>query len=137
MNQNFKEFIINFIMGGGLIAGCGLISQIYSSSLSGMVYSSLPLGMIYLHVYIFLKDGRAESSKYALFSIIGGVLWVAIAYLIYKFNYLPLYINALLSTSLYIIFAVITFSFFDKKINVKKNLNIQNIEKFSLICLND
>ena len=68
MNEYLREFIINFLIGGGLIAGCGLISQLYDGGLSGMVYSSLPIGLLYLHIYIFMKSGRAESTKYALFS---------------------------------------------------------------------
>jgi membrane protein DedA with SNARE-associated domain len=69
-----------------------------------------------------LKDGRAESTKYALFSIIGGVLWVVIAYFIYFFNNLPLHMNALISTGLYILLAVITYSFFDKQLELDKRV---------------
>ena len=122
MNEYLREFIINFLIGGGLIAGCGLISQLYDGGLSGMVYSSIPIGLLYLHIYIFMKSGRAESTKYALFSIIGGVLWVIIAYFIYFFNNLPLHVNAIISTALYLILAVITYSFFDRQLELDKRV---------------
>ncbi len=117
MNQTFRDFLFNFLIGGGLIAGCGLISQVFSGSLSGMIYSSIPLGLFYLYVYIFLKSGKKESGKYALFSIIGGIIWVLTAVLIYYLNDLQLRTNMLISTIAYFLVAYITFVFFDKKIN--------------------
>jgi len=117
MNINFRDFIINFLMGGGLIAGCGLVSQVYSSSLSGMLYSSIPLGLIYLYLFILFKNGRKESEKYALFSIIGGIIWVLIAVLLYYFNHLSVPLNILLSMIIYSILLFTTFYFFNNKIN--------------------
>ena len=117
MDHAFREFIFNFLIGGGLIAGCGLVSQIFSGSLSGMIYSSIPIGLYYLYIYVFIKSGRKESGKYALFSIIGGIIWVLMAVLLYYLNYLPLKTNLLLSSVIYFIIAYITFKFFDKIIN--------------------
>ena len=117
MNINFRDFIINFLMGGGLIAGCGLISQIYSSSLSGMIYSSIPLGLIYLYLFILFKKGRKESGKYALFSIIGGIIWVFIAVLLYYFNNFSVPLNMFLSILIYTILVVVVFYIFNNRLN--------------------
>ena len=117
MNQIFRDFLFNFLIGGGVIAGCGLVSQIFSGSLSGMIYSSIPLGMFYLYIYIFLRSDKKESEKYALFSIIGGIIWVLIAVILFYLNSLPLKATIFLSSIIYFVVAYITFTFFDKIIN--------------------
>ena len=44
-----KEFIVNFLAGGTLIAVCGYISKYYSVYLSGFLYGSLPFAAYYLY----------------------------------------------------------------------------------------
>ena len=117
MNNVVKEAIINFIMGGLLIAICGYIAEKYSSSLSGMIYSSIPMGLLYLYIYIYLKQNKNETKKYAFFSIIGGILWVLIAVVLYYLVELPLILTVTFTIIFYLIFSVILFKFFNNKIN--------------------
>ena len=49
--KHLKGLLFNFVVGGSLIAASGFISDVYSSSLSGIFYGSMPGFnlLIYLH----------------------------------------------------------------------------------------
>ena len=117
--KHLKGLIFNFIVGGALIAGSGLIADIYSSRISGMFYSSIPAGLIYLYIYIQLNQNKKESKDYALFSIIGGIVWVLMAIILWIFNDKHLLVNLLITSVAYIILI-----FFAYKVTNKINTNL-------------
>ncbi len=116
--KHLKGFLINFIVGGALIAGSGLIADIYSSGVSGMFYSSIPAGLIYLYIYIQLNQNKKESKEYALYSIIGGIVWVLMAIMLWVFNEKHLLLNLLITAFSYIILVFFAYKV-TKKVNSK------------------
>ena len=116
--KHLKSLIFNFIVGGALIAGSGLIADIYSSSISGMFYSSIPAGLIYLYIYIQLNQNKKESRDYALFSIIGGIIWVLMAVMLWVFNEKHLLVNLLITIISYVILVIFAYKV-TKKVNSK------------------
>lgn len=109
MNTNTQHFILNFICGGLLIAISGVISDAYSSKLSGMFYASFPLGLFYLYLYVYLKKNKDETKKFALYSIIGGIIWTLIAVALYLMNKEKIGFNLIISSILYISLIIASF----------------------------
>ena len=114
MNTNTQHFILNFICGGLLIAISGIISDIYSSKLSGMFYASFPLGLFYLYLYVYLKKNKDETKKFALYSIIGGIIWTIIAISLYLMNKEKIVFNLIISSLLYVSLIVASFLSLDQ-----------------------
>ena len=112
--KHLKGLIFNFIVGGALIAGSGLIADIYSSRISGMFYSSIPAGLIYLYIYIQLNQNKKESKNYALFSIIGGIVWVLMAVMLWVFNEKHLLVNLLITMISYVILVIFAYKVTEK-----------------------
>ena len=117
--KHLKGLLMNFIVGGALIAGSGLIADVYSSRISGMFYSSIPAGLIYLYIYIQLNQNKKESKDYALFSVIGGIIWVFMAIMLWAFNEKNLLINLLITSVAYLILVMFAY-----KVTVKFNKNL-------------
>tara|TARA_A100001015_G_scaffold299286_1_gene383154 strand:- start:836 stop:1273 length:438 start_codon:yes stop_codon:yes gene_type:complete len=119
--KHLKGLLFNFVVGGSLIAASGFISDVYSSSLSGIFYGSMPLGLIYLYIYIQLNKNNNESKEYALFSIIGGLIWVIIAVMLWSFNRKNLLINLLITTVVYVLLVIVCY-----KLTKKFSKNLKN-----------
>lgn len=85
-----KEFIVNFLAGGTLIAVCGYISKYYSVYLSGFLYGSLPFAAYYLYFYaVYINKGRKKDGiEFINGCISGGALWILFIALLYPFHHL-------------------------------------------------
>ena len=70
----------------------------------------MPLGLIYLYIYIQLNKNNNESKEYALFSIIGGLIWVIIAVMLWSFNRQNLLINLLITAVVYVLLVIVCYN---------------------------
>ena len=75
-----NNFLVNFIVGGLLIATSGLLSDIHSTYFAGLLYGSLPLGAFYLYWYS-LKNKNPIDFIHG--SVLGGIVWVLMVAMLY------------------------------------------------------
>lgn len=82
-----REFVLNFIFGGLMIAVCGHIGKRYSNYASGILYGSVPLGAYYLYFYFTEVVGQKNGYEYIKGCIYGGILWLVFVVLLYPVHY--------------------------------------------------
>ena len=75
-----NRFLTNFVLGGFLIAVAGWLANIRESSFfAGLIYGSLPIGLFYLYWQLAASQRRSFVDG----SMVGGLVWVAIASCLY------------------------------------------------------
>jgi hypothetical protein len=83
-----QKFFINMLIGGFFIALAGFTTEIFSSTLGGVLYGSLPIGAFYLYIFVYLNNihktnVRIESLNFINGSVLGGIIWVILVCLLY------------------------------------------------------
>jgi hypothetical protein len=68
-----NNFLLNFLVGGLLIASSGYLSDTHSTYYAGLMYGSLPLGAFYLYWYSLKNKNPLD---FINGSILGGIVWV-------------------------------------------------------------
>lgn len=75
-----NRFLTNFVLGGFLIAVAGWLATIRESSFfAGFIYGSLPIGLFYLYWQLAASQRRSFVDG----SMLGGLVWVAMASCLY------------------------------------------------------
>ena len=54
-----REFLVDFVLGGLIIAVSGYFIRISNSKVGGFIYGALPIGFVYLYVLTYYVDGLA------------------------------------------------------------------------------
>jgi len=83
-----QKFFLNMLIGGFFVALAGFITEIFSTTLGGVFYGSLPIGAFYLYLFVYLNNMykpnvRVKGLNFINGSVFGGILWVIMVCCLY------------------------------------------------------
>ena len=58
-STRLREFLVDFVLGGLIIAVSGYFIRVSNSRVGGFIYGALPIGFVYLYVLAYYVDGLA------------------------------------------------------------------------------
>lgn len=112
MNELLKEFIIKFFLGGLIVGGISVIIKFFSSNFAGQLSGTLPLVLSYTVLLTFLVFNRKKTIDTVYIAILGNIIWVLYAFILYLtllFNF-PLYACFIISVSVWIILSYLYYT---------------------------
>lgn len=74
----FLTFLGNFVAGGTLVGIAAVATKYVGGGLGGFLYGVIPMGILYLYIYVNITFGYVKKELMALTeeSIYGGLLWI-------------------------------------------------------------
>ena len=76
MGKPLKDFIVDFVLGGLIIAVSGYYIRMSESRIGGFIYGALPIGFIYLYLLTYYVDGKSACQKVAREVTIASIFFI-------------------------------------------------------------
>ena len=112
MNEILKEFLIKFLLGGLIVGGISVIIKFFSSNFAGQLSGTLPLVLSYTVLLTFLVFNRKKTINAVYIAILGNIIWIIYAFILYLtlLFELPLYACFIISVSIWIVLSYLYYS---------------------------
>tara|TARA_B100000427_G_C15434574_1_gene562361 strand:- start:373 stop:777 length:405 start_codon:yes stop_codon:yes gene_type:complete len=117
-----KDFLVDFILGGLIIALSGAFIKNNNSSMGGFIYGALPIGFVYLYITTYLSHNLKECRKVSYSVLFSSIIFILYVGFVCLFNDLGIFISLTLSTILTLFLMFIMYKFKDYFKNIFASL---------------
>lgn len=103
MNKHARDFLIDFILGGLIIAVSGYYIRISNSKVGGFIYGALPIGFVYLYVLTYYVEGLQACRDVAREVAIATVFFALFVLFTHALTPCGVWLSLFVSTALFLV----------------------------------